>query len=164
MTPPRRPVGLRHNSNDLMLCSEQSFEGRHGEGGGSEEDDAHTAIVRGGWQHAYPCEDVQGGAIVADTMDSVIYRNLKFEELPKYIRKLMVRPIADYQADSRWLAAHCDELRQLYPDEYVVIRDATVVGHGPELAGVLAELDCKGIDRRMLVHHYFSTQPEKLIL
>jgi hypothetical protein len=42
--------------------------------------------------------------------------------------------------DMDWIEAHYDELRALYPDQYVAVVNGNVVAHDPTISGVLAQL------------------------
>lgn len=42
--------------------------------------------------------------------------------------------------DMDWIEAHYDELRALYPDQYVAVVNGNVVAHDPTISNILAQL------------------------
>ncbi len=63
-----------------------------------------------------------------------------------------------YHANALWFGEHYEELKALYPDQWVGIRDKKVAGahENPEL--LMIELKSKGVSLATMYFHFLPTE------
>ncbi len=63
-----------------------------------------------------------------------------------------------YHANALWFGDHYEELKALYPDQWVGIRDKKVAGanENPEL--LMIELKSKGVSLKTMYFHFLPTE------
>lgn len=74
------------------------------------------------------------------------------------MRKPKQANLERYHANALWFGDHYEELKALYPDLWVGIRDKKVVGthENPEL--LMIELKSKGISLETMYFHFLPTE------
>lgn len=66
--------------------------------------------------------------------------------------------------DDDYLASVWEQMVEEHPDSHIAVYKEKVVATGELLADVLAELDDKGVPRRLAVIQFTSTEPLLVIL
>lgn len=74
------------------------------------------------------------------------------------MRKPKQANLERYHANALWFGDHYEELKDLYPDQWVGIRDKKVMGahENPEL--LMIELKSKGISLETMYFHFLPTE------
>lgn len=75
-----------------------------------------------------------------------------------------LKRMREYNADVKYADAHRDELRRLYPDQWVGIRHKTVLAHADTAEEVVQALDEAGEDASVTVLHHASVEEPRWIL
>ena len=70
----------------------------------------------------------------------------------------------EFETDCRYADAHREELKRLYPDQWVGIRHETVLAHADTAEAVLQALDEAGEDVSVTVLHHASVEEPRWIL
>lgn len=70
----------------------------------------------------------------------------------------------EFEADCKYADAHREELRRLYPDQWVGIRHKTVLAHADTAEEVVRALDEAGEDASVAVLHHARVEEPRWIL
>lgn len=50
---------------------------------------------------------------------------------------MLVERMKEFEANTRWIGDHYEELRQKYTDQWVAVHEGSVVAYGSELSSVI---------------------------
>lgn len=75
-----------------------------------------------------------------------------------------IRRGREYEADRKYANAHREELKRLYPNQWVGIRHKTVLAHADTAEEVIRALDEAGEDASVTVLHHASVEEPRWIL
>ena len=63
-----------------------------------------------------------------------------------------------YHANALWFGDHYEELKALYPDQWVGIRDEKVAGAHEDPEQLMIELKSKGVSLKTMYFHFLPTE------
>ena len=63
-----------------------------------------------------------------------------------------------YHANALWFGDHYEELKALYPDQWVGIRDEKVAGAHEDREQLMIELKSKGVSLKTMYFHFLPTE------
>jgi hypothetical protein len=78
--------------------------------------------------------------------------------------KEILAGFARFKRDTDYFEAHFPELLDKYPNKWVAVHGAKVVGTGKDLSRLLGRLKKKGIPTNETVIHFLNPNPKPLIL
>src|SRR4051794_10469707 len=91
-----------------------------------------------------------------ETVPNTIERNVAPWPAPRSHREVM--------ADYPYIEAHREELTRIYPDEWVVVLDAEIIGHGQDHQALVDGIRARGLHPGYVAYDLMETEPLLLIL
>jgi len=69
-----------------------------------------------------------------------------------------------FDMDSKWVSEKLDELREKYPDQYIIVKDCKVIDSDTNLDKLLERVRSKGLDPALTPRYFISKKPLRYLL
>jgi hypothetical protein len=76
-----------------------------------------------------------------------------------------LKTLKQFEQDLNWINAHYDELKALYPEQFIAVYRGQVVGHAPQVETVMEDMKRRyGEVSGSIAVKYISAREDELIL